>query len=334
MIDASNRPAPLHRRHALTRLGLVLALGLAATSAGAGQPADLFPAPVYATLQTSNAVESMPTGKLWHALTSAHYDAVSPDGKYLLVSSKDAPEAYLVDAYSGEKLANFEIGPTPQGVAFSPGGHWGLAVSAGNGTVAVIDIKARKLIKTVAVGKVPHNIRFSADGKLAYVTLQGGTGVAVVDVSSWKKIDEIPVPGIKGPHNLDLSADGTTMWVRGLVGKVAAVDIKSRKELAVIPVGLGHAGIDVIPGGRYVFTGAIADHVVDVIDPATFKVIKRIDVGQGPHGVRASQDGRWVYVGVTGTDKVAVIDTRTLDVVKQVSTHGKLPFWIAVVGND
>ncbi|MEO7065702.1 MAG: cytochrome D1 domain-containing protein [Rhodanobacter sp.] len=338
MIHASDRSTPsnsrLHPRRALTYLGVALAFGLAATSAVAAQPENLFPAPVYVTLQSGNAVESMPDGKTWDGLTSAHYDAVSPNGKYLLVSSKDQSEAYLVDVKSGEKLATFEIGPTPQGVAFSPDGRWGLAVSAGNGTVAVIDVKARKMVNTVAVGKVPHNIRFTNDGKLAYVTLQGGTGVAVVDVATWKKIDEIPVPGIKGPHNLDLSADGKTMWVRGLVGKVAAVDIASRKVLAVIPVGLGHAGIDVIPGGRYVFTGAIADHVVDVIDPLTFKVIKSIDVGQGPHGVRASKDGRWVYVGVTGTDKVAVIDTKTLTVAKQIPTQGKVPFWLTVVGND
>ncbi len=334
MTHANTRSTPSRSRHTLKQLGIALALGLAATSAGASQPQNLFPAPVYVTLQASNAVENMPAGQVWSALTGAHYDAISPDSKHLLVSSKDAPEAYLVDARSGEKLTTLEIGPTPQGVAFSPDGRWGLAVSAGNGTVAVIDITARKVVKSVAVGKAPHNIRFTPNGKLAYVTLQGGTGVAVVAVATWKKIDEIPLPGINGPHNLDLSADGKTLWVRDLVGKVAAVDIASRKELAVIPVGLGHGGIDVIPHGRYVFTGAIADHAVDVIDPTSFKVIKRIDVGQGPHGVRASKDGRWVYVGVTGTNQVAVIDTRTLAVVKQLATQGKLPFWISVAGND
>src|SRR5699024_7146575 len=122
----------------------------------------------------------------------------------------------------------------------------------------------------------------------------------------------------------DLADHGQVMWVRDVVGHVAAVDIKTRKELAVIKVGNGHAGIDVIPGGRYVFTGAIADHVVDVIDPNTYKVVKRIDVGQGPHGVRASRDGRWVYVAVTGTNKVAVIDTDSLKVVRQIPTHGEV----------
>lgn len=334
MILSNNSPSARRPHRTPTRCALALALVLDVAGANAAEPQNLFPAPVYATLQTGNAVESMPAGKTWDGMTGAHYDAISPDGKHMLISSKDLPEAYLLDAHSGRKLATFEIGPTPQGVAIGPKGHWGLAVSAGNGTVAAIDLETQKLVKSIAVGKVPHNARFTADGKLAYVTLQGGTGVAVVDMRTLTKIDEIAVPGIKGPHNLDLSADEATLWVRDLVGKVAAVDIKSRKVLAVTPVGLSHGGIDVIPGGRYVFTGAIADHVVDVIDPATFKVIKRIEVGQGPHGVRASRNGRWVYVGVTATDKVAVIDTDTLEVVKQVSTHGKLPFWLAVRGND
>jgi YVTN family beta-propeller protein len=156
----------------------------------------------------------------------------------------------------------------------------------------------------------------------------------VLDMHNLAKVGEIPVPGVHGPHNLDLSANGRVLWVRDLTGSVAAVDLKTRKELAVIPVAPGHAGIDVVPGGRYVFTGGIAGHVVDVIDPATFKVVKQIDVGQGPHGVRASTDGRWVYATVTATSKVAVIDAHSLKVVKQIDTHGKLPFWIAVRGND
>jgi len=322
------------RRLQQALIGSTVALALGVGVAHAAEPETLFPAPVYVTLQTSGAVEGLPAGSAWAGFPGAHYDTISHDGTRMLVSSKDQPEAYLLDARSGKKLATFEIGPTPQGVAISPDGQWGMAVSAGGGTVAAIDMRRQKLVKLIAVGKVPHNVRFTEDGKLAYVTLQGGTGVAVVDMRSLEKVDEIPVPGIHGPHNLDLSADGHTLWVRDLVGKVAAIDIKSRKVLAVIPVGLSHGGIDVIPGGRYVFTGAIADHVVDVIDPTTFKVVKRIEVGQGPHGVRASRDGRWLYVGVTGTDKIAVIDTTTLEVVRQVPTQGKLPFWLTVVGND
>jgi YVTN family beta-propeller protein len=312
-------------------ISLALVLNMAASAAESMQ---MFSSPAYVTLQESSAVETLLTGTTWKGLDSAHYDAISPDGTRLLVSSKDKDKVYVIDTGTGKTLATFNIGATPQGVAIGPHGHWGLAISAGTDSVAVIDLKNLKRAKVIKVGKIPHNARFSMDGKLAYVTLQGGAGVAVIDMQRLAKIGEISVPGIQGPHNLDLSANGDVLWVRDVAGKVAAVDIKSGKELALIKVGMGHAGIDVIPGGRYVFTGAMADHIVSVIDPKTFKVIKDIDVGLGPHGVRASRDGRWVYVGVTATDKIAVIDTHTLKVVRQIPTHGKLPFWISVAGND
>lgn len=309
-----------------------LALALAQSASAA--ESEIFPDPIYVTLQASNAVEVLPTGPAWEGLDSAHYNAISSNGKRLLVSSKNTDNVYVVDTATGKTLATFDIGGTPQGVAIGPRGQWGLAVSAGTDSVAVIDLKKLKLAKTIKVGKTPHNARFSGDGRFAYVTLQGDHAVAVVNMQTLAKIKEIPVPGLQGPHNLDLSADGSVLWIRGVTGKVAAVNIKTGEQLALIEVGSGHAGIDVIPGGQYVFTGAIADHVVSVINPKTFKVIKRIDVGLGSHGVRASRDGRWVYAGMTSTDKIAVIDTKTLKIVGEIPTHGQLPFWISVAGNN
>lgn len=334
MIPNCKPSAPWRLHLASACCVIALALGMSATVQADQASKDVLPAPVYVTLQSSNKVEILPSGKTCDGLPGAHYVAVSPDGKRLLVSSAKRPEAYLVDVHTCKKLATFDVGAVAQGVQISPNGRWGLAVGAGNGTVTIIDMHAAKVVKTIAVGKTPHNARFTADSKLAYVTLQGAAAVAVVNMKTLDKTGEFATPGLTYPHNLDLSADGKILWIRGLISKVAAIDLASHKVLAVIPVGLGHGGIDVIPGGRYVFTGAIGDHVVDVIDPKTFKVIKRIDVGQGPHGVRASRDGRRVYTGVTGTNKLAVISTSTLEVVKQISTQGKVPFWVAVAGND
>lgn len=305
-----------------------------ASGAVAAGPAQYFPSTAYVALQGSDSVELLPGGATWGKLDSAHYVAVSPDGTKLLVSSAATKNAYVVDAKSGKALATITIGAVPQGVQIGPHGRYGLAVSAGTDSVTVVDMRTLRPVKTIEVGETPHNARFTADGKHAYVTLQGGTGVAVLDMHRLAKVGEIPVPGVHGPHNLDLSVNGRVLWVRDLTGSVAAVDLETRKELAVIKVAPGHAGIDVVPHGHYVFTAGIAGHTVDVIDPATFKVVRQIDVGQGPHGVRASADGRWVYAAVTATDKVAVIDAHSLKVAKQIDMHGKLPFWIAVRGND
>jgi YVTN family beta-propeller protein len=312
----------------------ILLAGLAAPVAvrAKAPPAD-FPRPIYVTVQGANAVEVLPQKRLFRELTTAHYDGVSPNGKMLIVGSFTTGNVYLLDTKTGHKLATFNIGKSAQGVVFAPDGKLAMAVDPNGGTVAVIDVKKRKLIKTIPVGSVPHNIAFSPHGRLAYVTLQGGTGVAVVNMKTLQKVKEIPVPGAVGPHNLDFSDGGRIMWVRDIVGHVAAIDLKTGKELAVIKVGRGHAGIDVVPGGKYVLTGAIADDVVDVIDPKTFKVVKSIVVGKGPHGVRSSPNGRWAYADVTGSNDVVVIDLKTLKVVQKIPTAGGNPFWVAIQGH-
>ena len=315
------------------KLMLLFALALVPALGFAAEPAQVFPAPVYVTLEGSDAVEVFPQETVWHDLNSAHYDAMNPDGSRLLVSSHQTGKIYLLDTTTGEKIATFDIGSVAQGVKIGPNGHWALAIAPKQGAVAAINLDKLKVAKKIKVGNTPHNASFSPDGSRAYVTLQGGTGVAVVDMDTLKKVGEIAVPGIQGPHNIDLSDDGQIMWVRDTVGHVTVVNTETGKELAVIDVGIGHAGIDVVPGGKHVVTGAIAGHLVTVINANTHEVVKQIDVGQGPHGVRASADGRWVYVAVTGTNKVAVIDMRSLEVVRQVPTDGDVPFFIAVQGN-
>ena len=316
-------------------IGMVLGTSLLASAAYAAGSAPgvakEFPRPIYVALQKANAVEVLPQGKLIGGLTSAHYDAVSPNGKLLVVGSFTAGDVFVVDTRTDKLLGTVDTGgKTVQGVVVTPDNRLAMAVDPNDGVVVVIDLAHMKVIKKIPVGPIPHNVAFAPDGKRAYVTLQGGTGVAVIDMKTLGKIGEIPVPGIFGPHNLDFSDGGKLMWVRDIVGHVAVVDVASQKELAVVGVGHGHAGIDVLPGGKYVATGAIADDVVDIIDAKTFTLVKSIVVGKGPHGVRSSPDGRWIYTDNTGSGTVSVIDTKTLAVVATIPTKGAFPFWIAV----
>jgi len=184
---------------------------------------------------------------------------------------------------------------------------------------------------TIAVKEGPHNVRFSSDGRQAYVTLQGGAGIGVIDTETSKMIRVIPIAGMKGPHNIDISKDGGTAFVRDITNHVAVVNLTSGSVERIIRVGNGHAGIDVIPDGRYVVTGAIGDTYISVIDTRTFAV-KKIEVGNGPHGIRASKDSRWIYVTVTKDNVVAVVNTKTMQVVKKIAV-GQFPFWVAVQGN-
>ena len=321
--------------HMIARLSAVaLALSVLSTGAHAASLRPYFPGRLYVTVQASNAIEIFPEQTLWRGLRAAHYDDISPNGRLLLVTSAMPGQVYILNAHTGKHLAKIALGKATQGVKITPDSRTALVVEPGAGAVAVIDLKRMKLIKTIPVGAVPHNVRFTHNGDKAYVTLQKTGGVAVINMRTLTRTGEIPLPGLQGPHNLDLADHDRRLWVRDLNDHAAVVDLRTGKVLKYIQVGKGHGGLDVIPGGRYVFVGAIADKVVDAIDTRTLKVVREIPVGIGPHGVRASRDGKWVYAEVTGTSRLAVINTRTLKVVRQIPIKGKFPFWGAVRGNE
>jgi YVTN family beta-propeller protein len=50
---------------------------------------------------------------------------------------------------------------------------------------------------------------------------------------------------------------------------------------------------------------------VEVIDPKTFRIIRRFSVGSFPEHVTPSWDLRWLYVDVSASSQLAVIDPRT-----------------------
>lgn len=298
----------------------------------ASQAGDMFPEATFVTLKKANQVVKYPDQAVWEGGPNMLYSSITPDGKMLLVTSPNTASVYAFDSKTGKQLAIVKVGKASKGLKISPDGKEAYVSNEAGNSISVIDLKQLKVVDTIQTEKMPHNVRFNAKGDTAYVTLQGGAGLGVIDTRTRKVTSIIPLPGLIGPHNMDLSMDEKRAYVRDTVGKVAVVNLETAKVEKLIDVGKGHAGIDVIPNGKYVFTGAISDNIVTVIDTDTLSVVKKIDVGVGPHGVRASKDSRYVYVTITSENKVVVIDTSTLSVVKKYST-GKFPFWVAVNGN-
>lgn len=308
---------------------VAVALMLTATSIHADA---LFPEPAFVSLKESAQIAQYPGQTIWAGGPKMLYNSVTPDGRVLVVSSPKDGGIYFFDTASGQQLGRVNTGKGAKGLKISPDGREVYVSNEGAATVSVVNVASQAVVATIDTDKKPHNVRFTQDGKIAYVTLQGGAGLGIIDTQTRRVVRVLPTPGIDAPHNLDLSGDETLAFIRGLSGKVGVLDLTSGEMKAVIPVGVGHAGIDVIPNGKLAFTGAIADDVVTVIDTQSLKVVKKIKVGFGPHGVRASRDNRYLYVTVTADDEVYVIDIATLAVVKKFSV-ASFPFWVSVRGN-
>ena len=293
---------------------------------------DYFNKDVYVTLRESNQVLHYPGKTVWPGGPKMLYNDLTPDGKTLVVSSPKDGAVYLFDAASGAKLTSIKCGKASKGLKISPDGKEVYVANEAGNSVSVVDLLSRKVVATIPTDEMPHNVRFRGDGKIAYVTLQGGAGLAVIDTKQRKIIKVIPTPGIETPHNLDLSKDESHVYIRDVANQVGVLELATGKMQTRIEVGNGHAGIDVLPNGKYIATGAIADDYVTIIDASNQRIVKKVKVGFGPHGVRASKDSRWLYVSVTADDKVVVIDMKTMTVV-HADSIGSFPFWVAVNGN-
>src|SRR5438067_1349944 len=60
-----------------------------------------------------------------------------------------------------------------------------------------------------------------------------------------------------------------------------------------------------------VYVPNAGSHTVDVIDPATFKVVDHYNVGRVPHHIAPSYDMTKLYVDNTAADSLTVIDPTT-----------------------
>lgn len=290
-----------------------------------------FPENVYISMKKSATIETFPQQQSWTGGPNMLYTAITPNKKMLLSTSPSSNTVYVFNTQNGKQLAIIKTGKAPKGVKVSPDGKQAYISNQGSADITVINLRSLQVSNTIKVKKGPHNVRFTKDGKLAYVTLQGGDGLGIIDTQKQKLIRVIPVPGITGPHNLDLSADEKTAFVRDFVHHVAVVDLTTGKVNKIITVGNGHGGIDVFPNGQYAATAAIGDDYISIIDTRTLES-RDIKIGTASHGIRVSKNSQWLYVTLPKENAIAVINTRTMAVEARIAS-GKFPFWIAVPGN-
>ncbi len=290
-----------------------------------------FPESIFISMKKSATIETFPQQQSWPGGPNMLYTAITPDKKMLLSTSPSSNTVYIFNTQNGKQLAIIKTGKAPKGVKVSPDGKQAYISNQGSADITVINLKSLQVSNTIKVKKGPHNVRFTNDGKLAYVTLQGDDGLGVIDTQKQKLIRVIPVPGITGPHNLDLSADEKTAFIRDFVHHVAVVDLTTGKVNKIITVGNGHGGIDVFPNGQYAATAAIGDDYISIIDTRTLES-RDIKIGTASHGIRVSKNSQWLYVTLPKENAIAVINTRTMAVEARIAS-GKFPFWIAVHGN-
>jgi YVTN family beta-propeller protein len=83
---------------------------------------------------------------------------MSPDGKYLYVSTGRSKMAMVLDTSTNAVVASVEAGDRPWGIGLSPDTKTLYTSNGPSDDVSVIDIASRKVVKKIPVGHGPWGL--------------------------------------------------------------------------------------------------------------------------------------------------------------------------------
>ena len=301
--------------------GLLAAL-LMAPGAWAAQPAPASPvAPLsaatapkaYVGLFKDNAVAVLDTSSHRVLRTipvplGPHGLAMTPDGRKIYVSSDGASTVSVIDTTTDRVVDSIEVGPTPHGLAIAPNGRQVLVSGFGTNQAILIDTMSDRVVGRVPVPQ-PHNSAISSDGHTAYVASQqqGAMALVILDLAKKTQVGQVPLD--KTPRALDLSPDGTRLYVTlAGVDAVQVLDTVSHRVVGQIPVGASPHYPLLTPDGQVGLVVSQGPGELAILDPAHNTVSSTVVVGNTPHWIATSADGRTAYVTNEGSNDVSVVD--------------------------
>ncbi|MCX5439741.1 hypothetical protein OHB53_17620 [Streptomyces sp. NBC_00056] len=206
---------------------------------------------VFRDAHTMKTVKTVPVS--CYGVNHADFSA---DGRYFIVSCEFSGELLKVDTAKmkvvGQERLPFK-GAMPQDVKISPDGKtFYIADMVANG-MWVLDGKNFTTPELLPTGKGTHGLYVSRDSREMYISNRGEGTISIFDFAKKKLTDKWRLPDGGSPDMGGVSSDGKVLWLSGRYdSEVYAIDTRTGKQIARIPVGDGPHGLAVYPQpGRY-----------------------------------------------------------------------------------
>jgi YVTN family beta-propeller protein len=136
-------------------------------------------------------VKTIPVG------TNPHFLVLGPDGR-IWGTNTGGNDVYVIDPTTHEKIASFEVGPTPQQIAFAYKGMAGpnaYVTLGGSNKVVVVkaDPKDMRILEEIDVGQRPNGIWSNPEGTRVFVVHEVSNDLRVIDTGTSQVIATVPV---------------------------------------------------------------------------------------------------------------------------------------------
>jgi YVTN family beta-propeller protein len=238
----------------------------------------------------------------------------------------------VIDTEAGKVVATVPVSAGPHGMAITQDGRTVYISGDGSSAVDVIDTATDKVVKTIEVGKAPNGIALTPDNRLLLVTVYGENRMAFIDTSTQTVVGTLAV---QKPHTVAISPDGKIAYVTvqepGHFG-LALIDLVTRSMVRTLPLEKTPRDGEFSYDGKVFYFTQAGVSAVEVLDPASDKIMTEIPTGVSPHFVGYPRGSAFGIVTVQGPGELLLFDPATNQPVRSVSV-GKQPHW-ATTSND
>lgn len=207
--------------------------------------------------------------------TGPHEVAVSPDGRWAVVTNYGSREA------EGHTLSVIDLSlPTPA------------------------------VVRTIELGSYhrPHGATFVKGTSTLLVTSESSQRLLLVDFASGR-VDTALATNGRGSHMVAAQRDGRRAWTANIAdGSVTEFDVDARRTGRTYAAAPADEGIAVTPGGVQVWVGSNSAHTVTVMDTEKGSSIATLEGFASPYRVGISRTGRVAVVSDPMNNKVWVFE--------------------------
>ena len=179
----------------------------------------------------------------------------SADGRYLIATCEFSGQLLKVNVQSQQVagMISMPSGAIPQDVKLSPDGKVFYVADMGRGGVWEVSGAPFRVLGFIPTGAGTHGLYPSRDARFLYATNRAEGSISVISFATRKVIKKWRIPGGGSPDMGNVSANGKVLWVSGRWnGVVYAIDTRTGRLIAKIPVGSSPHGLSVWPQpGRY-----------------------------------------------------------------------------------
>jgi DNA-binding beta-propeller fold protein YncE len=208
------------------------------------------------------------------------------------------------------------------------------------GSLWKLAIGGDTLLGRAPVEMFPTTISVTPDGELAFVANSDFYGdhprtnlVSVIYTPEMTPLTQIAACDM--PHGVKVNRAGTFVYISCMNSdEVLEID---RQSLAITRRHKTGAAMEMCmptfvslsADDKRLFVACNHSNTLQVIDVASFTLLKEIPTGTGAYNVEPSPDGKWVIVTNKKAQSVSVISTDSLVEVARIPTTKKIPHGIA-----